>query len=230
MNKDPADPHKVLEAILVAQSAKEDGYANALKEIKRGRKTSHWIWYIWPCLTQLRPHTSRPRYLLPNMQAAQLYLKNVTLRTRLLEITVEATQHLKKGTDARKLFGGGGDWEKFCETNTFFGLAACLNQDEETLGVCCHALDAAPYNANLHKRTVDLIVDVYGHKEFEILQKKESRTTHQMVRCYQAISASLEDLPKAVEEKLLAEDNDLREEAPRVKTPLSEDGPVDSGG
>ena len=158
---------RVLDEVLVAQAQKRDGYAQALREIKAGRKSSHWIWYIWPCLQELRPRTSRPQYLLPNLEAARRYLGDETLRMRLLEITRVATAHLAKGADAKKLFGGGGDWEKFWETNTFFALAACLNSDRETIEVCCAALEAGVYKGALHTRTVELIVDGYGYGDFE---------------------------------------------------------------
>lgn len=39
--------------------AQRDSYENALKEINNGRKTSHWIWYIFPQIAGLgRSHTS----------------------------------------------------------------------------------------------------------------------------------------------------------------------------
>ena len=33
--------------------AQKDNYAIALSEIKQGRKSSHWIWYIFPQLDGL---------------------------------------------------------------------------------------------------------------------------------------------------------------------------------
>jgi uncharacterized protein (DUF1810 family) len=31
-----------------AQASRSAGYDTALAEIRRGRKTSHWIWYLFP--------------------------------------------------------------------------------------------------------------------------------------------------------------------------------------
>ena len=36
-----------------AQADPHAGYETALAEIRRGRKTSHWIWYIFPQLAGL---------------------------------------------------------------------------------------------------------------------------------------------------------------------------------
>ncbi len=36
-----------------AQASRRAGYDTALAEIRRGRKTSHWIWYIFPQLAGL---------------------------------------------------------------------------------------------------------------------------------------------------------------------------------
>jgi len=85
-------------------------YTRALKEIRQGRKTSHWIWYIWPCLQHLRPGTSRPEFLLPDLDAARAYLKEGVLRERLLEITTVAIDQIEEDKVApRTLFGGGID-------------------------------------------------------------------------------------------------------------------------
>ena len=37
-----------LQRFIEAQDSTYAGYATALQEIKQGRKTSHWIWYIFP--------------------------------------------------------------------------------------------------------------------------------------------------------------------------------------
>merc|ERR1711907_887866 len=196
---------RVLADTLKAQD-KRPGYEQALKEIKMGRKSGHWIWYIWPCLKPLRPGTSRPQYLLPDLEAARVYLKNQTLRQRLCEITIavsrfqpstlhprihtctgllfcfstthkllagKATEHLRRGADARKLFGGGGDLVKFGETCTFFALAAGMNQDFEALHICCEGLENRSYKGLLNKATMDIIVEKFGHVQFIGLSSTE---------------------------------------------------------
>merc|ERR1711998_33257 len=111
-------------------------YAGALREITKGKKTGHWIWYIWPCLHHLRPGTSRPEFLLSDLEAARLYLKHSVLRNRLLEITAVAVGHLERGVNPRALFGSSTDAEKFHETMSFFFVAGHEENDEEVVAAC----------------------------------------------------------------------------------------------
>jgi uncharacterized protein (DUF1810 family) len=48
-----------LERFHEAQASRSTGYDTALAEIRQGRKTSHWIWYIFPQLDGLG-HSSPP--------------------------------------------------------------------------------------------------------------------------------------------------------------------------
>lgn len=67
--------------------AQRDSYENALKEINNGRKTSHWIWYIFPQIAGLgRSHTSE-FYAIKDLEEAKEYLANDTLKSRLIEIS-----------------------------------------------------------------------------------------------------------------------------------------------
>ena len=45
----PADPFD-LQRFVTAQS---ENYADALAELKRGRKATHWMWYVFPQLAEL---------------------------------------------------------------------------------------------------------------------------------------------------------------------------------
>ena len=45
-----------------AQASRWAGYDTALAEIRRGRKTSHWIWYIFPQLAGLGHSATAERY------------------------------------------------------------------------------------------------------------------------------------------------------------------------
>ena len=49
-----------IKSIHEGQKARVNGYQQALREIRSGRKTGHWIWYIWPSLKEVRK-TSRPQ-------------------------------------------------------------------------------------------------------------------------------------------------------------------------
>lgn len=72
-----------LERFLKAQ---ERDYATALNEIKKGRKTSHWIWYIFPQIAGLGFSSTSKYYSIKDKNEAIEYLNNKILRNRLIEI------------------------------------------------------------------------------------------------------------------------------------------------
>ena len=67
--------------------AQENDYDTALSEIKAGRKTSHWIWYIFPQLEELGFSPTAKFYGIVDLDEARAYLANNLLRTRLIEIS-----------------------------------------------------------------------------------------------------------------------------------------------
>ncbi|MDE6835127.1 MAG: DUF1810 domain-containing protein [Ruminococcus sp.] len=67
--------------------AQENIYFQALEEIKKGRKKSHWIWYIFPQLAELGRSQPAKRYGIKDITEAKQYLENHTLRSRLIEIS-----------------------------------------------------------------------------------------------------------------------------------------------
>lgn len=66
--------------------AQEDDYAQALAEIRAGRKMSHWIWYVFPQLKGLGRSYLADYYGISGMQEAQAYLAHPVLGARLREI------------------------------------------------------------------------------------------------------------------------------------------------
>lgn len=72
-----------LERFLKAQ---EKDYEQALNEIKSGRKIGHWIWYIFPQISGLGFSSTSKYYSIKGKNEAIEYLKNKTLKNRLIEI------------------------------------------------------------------------------------------------------------------------------------------------
>jgi uncharacterized protein (DUF1810 family) len=62
-------------------------YATALHEIKKGRKTTHWMWFVFPQYKGLGRSATSVEYAVKSKQEAIAYLNHPTLRKRLLEIT-----------------------------------------------------------------------------------------------------------------------------------------------
>eukprot|EP00298_Acanthocystis_sp_HF-20_P011882 c19616_g1_i1.p1 GENE.c19616_g1_i1~~c19616_g1_i1.p1 ORF type:complete len:217 (-),score=67.11 c19616_g1_i1:214-864(-) len=116
----------VLDRILRAQNGENFfvPYSYALKEIEKGQKRDHWIWYVFPAWRKLRENTFHPEFLLNNMDEIKAYLTHNLLLERLKEITEVAVGHLKKGLYPAKLFGSITDAKKFHECMTVFAVAA----------------------------------------------------------------------------------------------------------
>ena len=83
--------------------AQEQIFAQALEEIRRGRKTSHWMWFIFPQLLGLGASETAQRYAIRSLGEAQAYLEHTVLGRRLLEC-VEALQNLPLA-DPKQVFG-----------------------------------------------------------------------------------------------------------------------------
>ncbi len=69
------------------KDAQEHSYDRALQEIKNGRKTSHWMWYIFPQFKGLGRSETSKKYAIKSKEEAVAYFEDETLRERLLEIT-----------------------------------------------------------------------------------------------------------------------------------------------
>lgn len=73
-----------LERFRRAQAA---DYAQALSEIRAGRKRSHWIWYIFPQIHGLGYSSTSRYYAIRNLEEAKEYLNDPVLGPHLLEIS-----------------------------------------------------------------------------------------------------------------------------------------------
>ena len=65
--------------------AQSGSYAGAVSELSRGRKTGHWIWYVFPQIEGLgSSHMSR-RYAIASIEEARAYAAHAVLGRRLDE-------------------------------------------------------------------------------------------------------------------------------------------------
>lgn len=85
-------------------------YEKALKEIKAGRKVSHWIWYVFPQMAGIPGTHSRPAlfYGIMGRKEAYQYINHPTLRKRLIEVAQAVKDNPKTvyeifGNDAMKV-------------------------------------------------------------------------------------------------------------------------------
>ncbi len=101
--------------------AQERDYEDALREIRGGRKRSHWIWYIFPQLQELGRSGTAQYYGLSGLDEARAYMADPVLAAHLLEIS-EALLALDS-SDPRAVMGWPDDL-KLCSCMTLFELAA----------------------------------------------------------------------------------------------------------
>lgn len=68
------------------KKAQEQDYQTALCEIQNGRKESHWMWYIFPQLSELG-YSRTAKYYGLSKEEAKAYIADDLLRGRLVEIS-----------------------------------------------------------------------------------------------------------------------------------------------
>ncbi len=80
---DPFD----LDRFLVAQA---DSFAQALAELRAGRKQSHWMWYVFPQFAGLGMSPMSKRFAIRSVAEAAAYLAHPVLGPRLREVAEAA--------------------------------------------------------------------------------------------------------------------------------------------
>jgi uncharacterized protein (DUF1810 family) len=98
---DVDDPYD-LQRFVSAQDA-DGSFAEAVAELRRGVKQSHWMWYVFPQLAGLGRSAMARRYAITSLGEAQDYLRHPILGPRLTECaqTVADTDH----RSAEQIFG-----------------------------------------------------------------------------------------------------------------------------
>ncbi|MGU3494302.1 DUF1810 domain-containing protein [Xanthobacteraceae bacterium A53D] len=113
MSDDPFD----LERFVTAQFTVFD---DAMAELERGRKQSHWIWFVFPQMRGLGRSAMANRYGISGMEEAKAYLAHPLLSERLAAATEATLPHAAEGAHA--LFGSPDDL-KFRSSMTLFAHA-----------------------------------------------------------------------------------------------------------
>ena len=96
-------------------------YAEALAELRRGRKESHWMWFVFPQLVRLGCSSTARFYAIGSLDEACAYLAHPVLGPRLAECTEAVLAHRGRGAEA--IFGSV-DAMKFRSSMTLFEAAA----------------------------------------------------------------------------------------------------------
>jgi len=103
--------------------AQDEGgtYATALAELGRGRKVTHWMWFVFPQLAGLGRSSTARYYAIRSLAEAEAYLAHPVLGARLREATAVLAR--LDGPTAQDVFGGV-DAVKLRSSLTLFAHAA----------------------------------------------------------------------------------------------------------
>lgn len=99
------------------------GYDQAKMELQNGRKTSHWIWYIFPQLKSLGYSENAKYYGIADLNEACNYLKDPVLFDRYHQMVQLVEQQIQK-IPLTTLMGGDTDARKLMSSLTLFRHAA----------------------------------------------------------------------------------------------------------
>jgi uncharacterized protein (DUF1810 family) len=96
-----------LERFVAAQA---DVYDAVVGELRRGRKTGHWIWFVFPQIAGLGQSAMSERYAIRSLDEARAYIEHTVLGPRLrecaaliLQADAPSPESILGDVDARKL-------------------------------------------------------------------------------------------------------------------------------
>jgi uncharacterized protein (DUF1810 family) len=115
--------------------AQAEVYDRVLGELRRGRKQSHWMWFIFPQLRGLGSSEMAERYAISSLEEAHAYLEHPVLGQRLRDSTAIVVR--LEGRTAEEIFGYP-DYLKFHSSMTLFAQASTISEEDL---IFSHALD-----------------------------------------------------------------------------------------
>jgi len=128
-------------------AAQEEVYPQALGELKRGRKESHWMWFVFPQYAGLGASPMARFYAIASAGEAAAYLVHPLLGPRLGECTEAMLAH--RGRSAEAILGPV-DAMKFRSSMTLFEAVAGRHD------LFARALEAF-YKSERDPRTLELL-------------------------------------------------------------------------
>jgi uncharacterized protein (DUF1810 family) len=127
--------------------AQEAAYEIAYSEIKKGKKQSHWMWYIFPQIQGLGISSVSKHYAIKDVAEAKQYLRHQVLGPRLISLCEELLR--AKESDAYSIFGSPDDL-KLKSSMTLFSEA------DDTIPVFKMVLEKF-FNGSKDIRTMELL-------------------------------------------------------------------------
>ena len=96
-------------------------YDQAMRELRAGRKHSHWMWFVFPQIAGLGNSPMAQHYAISGLAEAQAYLAHPVLGRRLLQCARTLTE--LDTADPEQVFGPV-DAQKMHSSMTLFAAAA----------------------------------------------------------------------------------------------------------
>lgn len=101
-------------------TAQDPVWPSVVAELSRGRKESHWMWFVFPQIAGLGRSGMAARYALPDLDAARAYLDHPVLGPRLREATGLALAATAPTAPTAQAIFGSTDAMKFRSSMTLF--------------------------------------------------------------------------------------------------------------
>ena len=153
--------------------AQDKYYSDALMEIKNGRKTSHWIWYVFPQIYGLGHSFMSKKYAVKSLDEAKAYIADPILRERLITISQELLAH---DCPIEQIVGSPDDL-KIRSSMTLFMAA------DNSIPVFAQVLEKF-YGVVPDKKTLAILSSVTTEKKPDRMSMKSVFTdTCQMIEC-----------------------------------------------
>jgi uncharacterized protein (DUF1810 family) len=111
------DPHDLARFV----TAQAPVYDQVRDELRRGRKASHWMWFVFPQIAGLGHSAMAQRYAVASLDEARAYLDHPILGPRLREAAALVTAVDGKSLNA---ILGSPDDLKFHSSMTLFSVAS----------------------------------------------------------------------------------------------------------
>ncbi|HSR87015.1 MAG TPA: DUF1810 domain-containing protein [Streptosporangiaceae bacterium] len=84
--------------------AQSGSYDHAVAELRRGQKTSHWMWFVFPQIAGLGQSATSRRYAIASLAEARAYLAHPVLGPRIRDCASILLSF--SGRTANQIFGG----------------------------------------------------------------------------------------------------------------------------
>jgi uncharacterized protein (DUF1810 family) len=130
--------------------AQDQIYPQVVDELTRGRKKTHWMWFIFPQVAGLGRSAMTQHYAIRDLDQAKRYLADSILGHRLREVVRLMINH--KGKSILEILGSPDDM-KFRSCLTLFREAASHDSDR---ALFTEALDRF-YGGEADARTLELL-------------------------------------------------------------------------